>query len=148
MTKKCKDCGQELPITEFHSNGQDRGKKRYKPRCRKCSNNRARAQRDELIKTHFGGWKCSRCGFEGRPIQFDCHHARGVKRFKISENFRKAVSSKTVFLNELEKCDLLCANCHRLEHEVVHIETKPFTSEPIRHDLQSRQWQNDLNRIL
>ena len=135
MTKKCKDCGQELPITEFHSNGSKGGKKRYKPSCRKCSNNRARAQRDKLIKNHFGGWKCSKCGFEGRPIQFDCHHVRGIKKFTISRLTQKATNSKTVFLKELAKCNLLCANCHRLEHEVVPIETKPFTSEPIRHDL-------------
>tara|TARA_Y100001937_G_scaffold83043_1_gene112446 strand:+ start:46 stop:465 length:420 start_codon:yes stop_codon:yes gene_type:complete len=135
MTKKCKNCGKYLLFKEFHSNGRQGGKKRYKPRCRKCINSIARTQRNKLIKTHFGKWKCSRCGFEGRPIQFDCHHARGIKRFKISENFRKAVSSKNVFLRELEKCDLLCANCHRLEHEMFPIETKPFTSKPIRHDI-------------
>jgi len=135
LTKKCNCCGEEKTLENFYSNGNYLGKKRYKPNCKKCDSKIRKSNRDDFIKNYFGGWKCSRCGFEGRPIQFDCHHARGVKKFSIARATQNVTTGGAVLLKELYKCDLLCANCHRLEHEVVPIETKPFTSEPIRHDL-------------
>jgi hypothetical protein len=135
LTKKCNCCGEEKTLENFHSNGNYLGKKRYKPNCKKCDSKIRKSNREVLIKNYFGEWKCSRCGFEGRPIQFDCHHARGVKKFSIARATQNVTTGGAVLLKELEKCDLLCANCHRLEHEVVPIETKPFTSEPIKHDL-------------
>jgi len=136
MNKKCTKCNCEKPFSDFHGNGTYKGAKRYKSICKICSNEKLRNRKNNLIKAHFGAWRCSKCGMEGMPIQFDCHHARGVKKFKVSQYyFRKSKDSEKIFIEELEKCNLLCANCHRLEHNVVPIEEQPFTSEPIRHDL-------------
>ena len=135
VMKTCNCCGEEKPLTEFHGNGHYKGTKKYKPDCRHCSNYKLRMHVNNAVEEHFGSWKCSKCGFEGRPVQFDCHHVRGKKEFTISQGYKKARDNKKAFEEELEKCDLLCANCHRLEHEVVPIERKPFVSDPIRHDL-------------
>ena len=135
MTKHCKVCGKDLPLSEFHGNGSYKKTKKYKPDCRQCTNQKLRLKVNETIEKHFGSWKCSKCGFEGRPVQFDCHHVRGEKKFSISQGYKNARDNKKAFKEELEKCNLLCANCHRLEHEVLPIELKPFTSEPIRHDI-------------
>jgi hypothetical protein len=124
--KRCNSCGKEKPLTEFHGNGRYKGTRKYKPDCRHCTNYKLRMHLNSAVKEHFGSWKCSKCGFEGRPIQFDCHHVRGEKKFSISQARQKSMDSKKIFKEELEKCDLLCANCHRLEHEVVHIERKLF----------------------
>jgi len=135
VTKKCKQCNCEKPFSGFHGNGTYKGVKRYKSVCKICTNEKPKNRKNNLIKAHFGAWRCSKCGMEGKPIQFDCHHVRGVKKFRVSQYFRKKTDSEKVFIEELKKCDLLCANCHRLEHDVVPIEKQPFTSEPIRHDL-------------
>ena len=34
--KKCADCGETKPITEFSKNGIQRGKQAYKARCKPC----------------------------------------------------------------------------------------------------------------
>ena len=62
----------------------------------------------------FGG-KCSKCGYDKCIGAFDFHHKdRSQKDFSIS------VSGKTrsweKLRMELEKCELLCANCHREHH--------------------------------
>jgi predicted HNH restriction endonuclease len=41
------------------------------------------------------------------------HHCKGKKEFTIGEVANKAWNS---IVKELDKCILLCANCHSIEH--------------------------------
>lgn len=52
---------------------------------------------------------CVDCGYVGHPqaLQFD--HVRGVKRFNIGSKVKLAWST---LLDEIAKCDVVCANCH------------------------------------
>ena len=64
------------------------------------------------IKTDRG---CESCGLKGMPaVVYDFHHRdRKTKKFSLSG----ASGSKRPWwrtLKEVEKCDVLCANCHRL----------------------------------
>jgi hypothetical protein len=43
----------------------------------------------------------------------DFDHARGEKKYLISTVARKHISRENLDA-ELEKCDLVCANCHRI----------------------------------
>ncbi len=54
---------------------------------------------------------CSDCGgeFHVAAMQFD--HVRGDKRFNIGEATAMSPSLKTLH-EEIEKCDIVCANCH------------------------------------
>lgn len=58
---------------------------------------------------------CVDCGESYDPIVMDFHHREGTEK-----DFRVSQSPKTVakdrILSEVAKCDLLCANCHRLRH--------------------------------
>lgn len=56
---------------------------------------------------------CIDCGGRFPSWCMDFHHARGVKKFQIGRGWAK---SKGVLEEELAKCDLLCANCHRIRH--------------------------------
>ena len=56
---------------------------------------------------------CARCP-EVDPVCLDFHHVRGTKAFTLgSEGKRRTVAA---VLAEMEKCVIICANCHRLRH--------------------------------
>jgi hypothetical protein len=116
--KLCPDCSQTLPFSSFYTNGlQPSGQRKYKPSCKKCEAKRRTLKYHAAIIQQFGGWVCQDCGFIGKPKQFDCHHRnQAEKDFEIGQRYAMASNSPDRFLQELEKCDLLCANCHRLKH--------------------------------
>jgi hypothetical protein len=79
-------------------------------RCRKQRGERNR-HFIEAYKTFFG---CRRCG-ECDPVVLDMHHRnQKEKEFTVSAWLWRA--SLLALAIELEKCDALCANCHRREH--------------------------------
>lgn len=58
------------------------------------------------------GGKCIRCGWSGHQSAFEFHHLRD-KDFNFGGLANKSWS---VLKKELEKCELLCSCCHRIEH--------------------------------
>jgi hypothetical protein len=81
---------------------------------RKIANNRWRdKQRDEFLKFK-ATLKCSRCP-ENHIACLEFHHTDPTKKdIEVSQaSFRwSMVRLKT----EIEKCIILCANCHKKEH--------------------------------
>lgn len=58
---------------------------------------------------------CDRCGYDLHAVALDFHHRVGERKlFTIAAAIRTRGRSQAVA--EIEKCDLLCANCHRVEH--------------------------------
>lgn len=111
-SKFCRDCKKELPITDFYTMGKRNGKQRYKPTCKSCEVKETRTRYWDIIEEHFGGWRCNRCGFWGHPFQMDCHHINPAdKAYEIAKLRGKAPLK---LKEELKKCELLCANCHRI----------------------------------
>ena len=58
--------------------------------------------------------KCEKCGISGEehPYILDFHHINGNKRFSIG---KAGISyPKEEILKEIEKCIVVCANCHRI----------------------------------
>jgi 5-methylcytosine-specific restriction endonuclease McrA len=63
----------------------------------------------------FLGGKCSRCGYARCSDALEIHHLNSDgKDFGISA--RGYTRSWSAVRKELEKCELLCANCHREVH--------------------------------
>lgn len=62
------------------------------------------------------GGCCNNCGYNKNISALEFHHIdESSKNFSI--DFRKlANTNKETLLKELEKCLLLCANCHREHH--------------------------------
>lgn len=54
---------------------------------------------------------CLDCGNNFPPVAMDFDHAHGKKKFNIALARDKP---KHVILKEIEKCDLICACCHRI----------------------------------
>lgn len=59
---------------------------------------------------------CSDCGYDEHPSALDFHHIEPKDKSKpISEMIN--TSSPEELEKEVEKCEVLCANCHRLKKE-------------------------------
>jgi hypothetical protein len=72
---------------------------------------RRRKVKELLVVEH--GSKCLDCGYEGPPFMFDFDH-----RDPTEKSFGVAAGGVTRSLDktraEALKCDLVCANCHRM----------------------------------
>jgi hypothetical protein len=56
---------------------------------------------------------CAICGGTFLPCAMDFHHRDRTSKTQTVAAYRY-ISKK--FIAEIAKCDLLCANCHRIEH--------------------------------
>lgn len=81
-------------------------------RCQSC-NTKIRRIRTKLAAIKYLGGCCAECGFNKHPAALEFHHVNQDKEFTIG-----AVSNKSweVIKKELDKCMLLCSNCHRARH--------------------------------
>lgn len=111
-----KVCSRHGLTTHVHeNNGQFR--------CRKCrslyvAQNRIRTK-EKLVK-HLGG-KCQICSYNKSIWALEFHHINPAeKEFSIShDGITRGIGR---CLEEVKKCVLLCANCHReVEHGVTII---------------------------
>lgn len=68
----------------------------------------------ELIE--LKGGCCERCGYDKNVAAFDFHHKDPTKKdFSISSSGN--TRAWEVIKKELDKCIMVCANCHREIHE-------------------------------
>lgn len=82
-------------------------------RCGTCQT-RIRRYVAKLQAVEYLGGKCMKCPYQGNIAAFDFHHRDGsTKEFTLSGCAHRSWED---IKKELDKCDLLCANCHRLEH--------------------------------
>jgi len=99
----CKSCQREMSKAHYNANRQtylDRNKKRQE------------ANREFLRE--FKENPCQGCGVIYPYYVMDLHHRDGeVKEALISQLVNKTTLPR--LKRELEKCDLLCPNCHREE---------------------------------
>lgn len=83
----------------------------------------ARRKRDKteqitrgFVKEYLLTHPCIECG-EGRTPCLDFHHLKpSTKKMSIHDMLKKRYSLNTIKL-EIDKCIVLCKNCHALEHE-------------------------------
>ena len=81
--------------------------------CSSCVSNRRRFDLKKKCAEYLGG-KCSKCGYDKciAALEFD-HRNPEEKEFHFSG---KHCFSWERIRMELDKCDILCANCHRERH--------------------------------
>ena len=131
-TKVCTKCKIEKDVGDFHFSCKISGELHF--RCKKCRNKsnrryskkakavkKRRESRKELIKSKRPWYinlkenkPCFDCGnkYPSYVMQFDHVPGRGEKKGPVSKMWR--VNSKDVVLEEISKCDLVCANCHSI----------------------------------
>jgi hypothetical protein len=79
----------------------------------RAKTNRQRTERKQWAIEYKGG-KCARCGGVFHPAVYDFHHKDPTQKdFAPARALRLSIERAKA---ELDKCDLLCSNCHRLTH--------------------------------
>lgn len=72
----------------------------------------ARDRNKEYIRQIKEKYPCKDCGQHYHYSQMDFDHITGKKRHNLARYANSAVSIATI-KDEIKKCELVCANCHR-----------------------------------
>lgn len=134
-TKICNTCKDNKPLSEYHKNNTK--KDGLSSMCKECrkkyirihyeNNKQYYLDKNIEVRKEISEWfkklkqtlKCEKCG-EDHPACLEFHHINPEeKELEISKLVK--VSKKKV-IEEIKKCIVLCANCHRkLHHKVDYI---------------------------
>ena len=78
---------------------------------------RYRKNRKIVLLEYKGGIKCIRCGYD-KPIPdvYEFHHRDPAEKDPSWGTMLRNNHSLDKFKAEVDKCDVLCANCHREVH--------------------------------
>jgi hypothetical protein len=116
--KRCKTCFEFLPLSEFYSRGGKR-KHEYVSQCKECARKRLiQNGRDLKAKcVEYKGGKCELCGYDKCMAALDFHHTDPTQKdFSVSHSFYGGVKDMQRIKKEIDKCLLVCSNCHRGLH--------------------------------
>jgi hypothetical protein len=121
VTRTCGRCKVEQTIDQFYVDAEARAKARHgknkKMPCRSCQQAYAqqrRAPRQEYVDQIKSERGCMDCGLHpeySQVLEFD-HRPDEVKLFHISD--RMGSGTMEDLIAEISKCDIVCANCHRI----------------------------------
>lgn len=78
-----------------------------------------RIQRCKNVIAQAKALPCADCGNSYPVCVMDFDHVRGEKQFTIASFTGKPLTDRklSLLLEEIAKCDVVCANCHRLREE-------------------------------
>tara|TARA_R110002110_G_C13383657_1_gene711304 strand:- start:856 stop:1389 length:534 start_codon:yes stop_codon:yes gene_type:complete len=114
----CSNCNEHLPCSDFHV----RKRGGYTGHCKKCIVTKTKERLEHNYVTRklkaidLKGGGCEKCGYNKNYTALCFHHKDpSTKSFGIdSRNIR--MRKWDLILEELDKCSLLCHNCHMEEH--------------------------------
>ncbi len=116
--KQCKYCLNTYPATDFGV-AKTIGSKVYRrQKCRYCyrkTKNVLKEKRRSFIDMKKVESGCRDCGIRDvRVLEF--HHIEGnTKDFAIADYYYHQYGEERLLI-EMAKCEILCANCHRILH--------------------------------
>ena len=130
-TKKCCRCSEEKPVAAFTKKNTTQDG--LSPSCRECTrkggrrtyqkyrNRRAGEIHSRVSNLRKWVWdlkssrRCKKCG-ESHPACLEFHHTnRQEKDSEISKLVGRGAAKQRLW-KEIQRCDILCANCHRKHH--------------------------------
>jgi hypothetical protein len=79
---------------------------------RKANKEAARQRSRDYVANYFATHSCADCG-ESDPVVLTFDHVRGKKQANVSDMVRDGLGLETIRA-EIEKCDVVCYNCHSL----------------------------------
>lgn len=130
--KRCSQCKNMKPLTDF-SQKMVRGKLQYYAACKPCRvvatrrsyekniedrkayqkrlNENLTTQKRIYVNAYLESHPCVDCG-ETDWVVLEFDHVRGVKKWNIGSMMNRT-SSLDALIEEIAKCDVVCANDHR-----------------------------------
>lgn len=112
--RKCLSCNLIKNQDEFYKRG-----KKYMSHCKTCYQRKytEKSRENKRLSVNYLGGKCSKCGYSKCLAALDFHHLiSDSKEYNISQLMKSSSFDK--IKTELDKCALLCSNCHREEHNL------------------------------
>jgi hypothetical protein len=118
QTRVCRSCGCQKTLDNFANAGIIKGVEYKRHLCIPCYS-LSKKPRKQRIKEEFNEWKktlkCSRCGIKDHRV-LEFHHTNpSEKEYAVSNMIERGLG-KEKLNKEISKCDVLCANCHRITH--------------------------------
>ena len=128
MEKRCGKCGEVKPLDEFHRWARGDGRQPWCKTCRRTYDaaysartlarrreRRAERKREfvvwyEALKEHR---PCADCGGRFPPAAMQWDHLPGTEKVADVANLLRRLCKARV-LDEIAKCELVCANCHAI----------------------------------
>lgn len=114
----CTRCKLDLPINFFGVHVRKRNAKlQIFAYCKKCDSNRFRKRKRDIKEkaVEYKGGKCENCGYCKSLRSLHFHHKNPKEKdFTIAHMLKMDFE---VLKRELDKCILICANCHGEVHE-------------------------------
>jgi len=113
-TKKCVKCyaekGREFYYDHYSNTDGKQGT------CIPCNKAKRRARWFEVFK--YKGSKCEHCGISDlhHPEIYEYHHVDPALKRGVIGAMLGTASDTTLYI-EVDKCILVCANCHSIEHK-------------------------------
>lgn len=95
---------------EYHRVYYEKNRRNRKEKIRQYTKS-SRERNRAFVREHLEAHPCVDCG-ESDPIVLEFDHVRGEKRNDVANLVNRAVSIMTL-QEEIKKCDVRCANCHR-----------------------------------
>lgn len=118
--KYCKACDTNKSIKEFYlCNNKRKGIKEHFSYCKSCLIQKTIDIQKQVKKeaVEYKGNKCHCCGYNKENAALEFHHLDPTKKDFSIASINKSIGHITDKVkDELDKCVLLCANCHREVH--------------------------------
>ena len=115
-TKICSKCKRELPIDNFYFHNKEKGQR--KSQCKDCERQyKRRRKKEKLLEINSLKNKqgCAKCG-EKRGYVLEFHHINPLIKNNSIAKIRVDDLKFSTIEQEIKKCIVLCANCHREFH--------------------------------
>jgi hypothetical protein len=120
-TRKCSSCQVTKPLTyKFFGVGHKHGfaSNQFSYQCRECHSEKSKefCRKRKLKCIAYKGGRCQICGYNKSVYSLHFHHLDpSLKEFTVGQGVSWERTQ-----TELDKCQLVCANCHGELHEIAH----------------------------
>lgn len=131
MNKRCSRCKETLPSSSFAKNAAKADGKQGQ--CKECkrqlnkldyvknsskarsTSRKTRRRNCKMVQDYKMSKGCNICGYKKNPAALHLHHRDpATKEFTIGCS--KTLKGRIQLESEMEKCDILCGNCHAEIH--------------------------------